>query len=222
VDDFMDGRLKVIQSRAGYRFSIDAVLLCRFISTKPGDLLVDLGTGCGIIPLILLLDRPLRFAVGLEIQESLADQASRNARLNGFDDRMVVARGDIRHPPLARPSADLVVCNPPYRPKDSGRINPDPVRAAARHEILVSLRDILTAARGLLRPRGRLAMVYPAMRLADILISMRGYGLEPKRMQVVYPDPASEGGLVLLEAAAGGRKGLEILPPVVDQGEFSI
>ncbi|MBN2124670.1 MAG: methyltransferase, partial [Deltaproteobacteria bacterium] len=133
----MDGRLKIIQSRTGYRFSIDAVLLSEFVSTRPGDVLVDLGTGCGIIPLILLLSRPVRFAVGLEIQETLAAQASRNARLNGFGDRLAVVLGDIRNPPLAPLSADLVLCNPPYRRRDSGRINPDPERAAARHEILV-------------------------------------------------------------------------------------
>jgi len=222
IDDFMDGRLKLIQSKRGYRFSIDAILLSEFVSTKRGDMVIDLGTGCGIIPLVLLLTRPIGFAFGLEIQTELADQAARNALLNGFGQKMGVIVGDIKHPPLAPSSADVVVCNPPYRQKDSGRINPDPQRAVARHEILASLDDILGIARKLLRAKGRLAMIYPAVRLVDILVRMRGFDLEPKRIRIVYPGLESEAKLALIEASSGGRGGLKILPPLMDQGDFSI
>jgi tRNA1(Val) A37 N6-methylase TrmN6 len=222
IDDFMDGRLKLIQSKRGYRFSIDAVLLSEFVSTKRGDMVIDLGTGCGIIPLVLLLTRPIGFAFGLEIQEELADQAARNALLNGFGQKMGVIVGDIKYSPLAPSSADVVVCNPPYRQKDSGRINPDPQRAVARHEILASLDDILGIARKLLRAKGRLAMIYPAVRLVDILVRMRGFDLEPKRIRIVYPGLESEAKLALIEASSGGRGGLKILPPLMDQGDFSI
>jgi tRNA1(Val) A37 N6-methylase TrmN6 len=116
----------------------------------------------------------------------------------------------------------VVVCNPPYRPARSGRINPDPEKAIARHEILVSLNDILAAASRLLKPKGRLTMVYPAERLADLMVKMRSYELEPKRMQVLYPGPEGEGKLVFMEAVLGGRGGLKILPPLMDQGDFSI
>jgi len=222
LDEFMEGRLKLIQSRNGYRFSIDAVLLAEFVSIKPGETVVDLGTGCGIIPLMLLLTKQVGHAFGLEIQPPLADQAVRNALLNGFDKKMDVILGDIRHPPLMPSSADVVVCNPPYRPQKSGRINPDPQRAIARHEILASLDDILDIARKLLRPKGRLAMIYPAVRLVDIMVRMKGYNLEPKRLRVIYPSLSSEAKLVLIEASTGGRSGLKVMPPMIDQGNFSI
>ena len=115
IDDFMDGRVRLIQSRSGYRFSIDAILLSDFVTIKKGDLVVDLGTGCGIIPLILLRSKPVGFALGIEIQAELVDQAARNIFLNGVEDSMAVLQGDVRHPPFPPGSADVVVCNPPYR-----------------------------------------------------------------------------------------------------------
>jgi tRNA1Val (adenine37-N6)-methyltransferase len=222
IDEFMNGRLKLIQSRTGYRFSIDAVLLSEFVSIKKGDKVVDLGTGCGIIPLVLLLRRPVRYVFGLEIQEGLARQTNRNALLNGFSPKMGVIRADIRHLPLTPASVDVVVCNPPYRKRYSGRINPDQQRAIARHEILASLEDILAAARHVLRAEGRLAMIYPAERLADLMVKMRQYGMEPKRVRVVYPGMGSEAKLAMVEATLGGRSGLKILPPLMDQGGYSI
>lgn len=222
IDAFMDGRLRLIQTRHGYRFSIDAVLLSQFVTSRAGDILVDLGTGCGIIPLMLLLTGSIQYAVGLELQLQLADQAARNVILNGFGGRMGVVLGDIRQPPLSTQFADVVVCNPPYRKRQGGRINPDPQRAIARHEIRASLEDILTAAGRVLKPRGRLAMIYPAFRLADVLWSMRKFHLEPKRIRVVYPGLSAEAKLVLIEACLGGRGGLKILPPIIDQGDFSL
>jgi tRNA1Val (adenine37-N6)-methyltransferase len=222
LDLFLDGRLKLIQPRNGYRFSVDAVLLAEFVLVKPGDTLIDLGTGCGIMPLMLLLKHPLRRAIGLEIQPILARQAGRNAILNGFANQMHVLIGDLKHPPLAQGAADLVICNPPYRRNESGRINPDPQRAIARHEIMASLNDILAAGRDLLRTKGRLALVYPATRLADLLVRLRAYQLEPKRLQMVYPGLQAGAKLVLIEAALNARSGLQILPPLLDQGDFSI
>src|SRR4030042_2509992 len=161
VDELMGGRLRLIQSKRGYRFSIDAVLLSQFVTVKPGDTVADLGTGCGIIGLILLLTRPVGSVFGLEIQPYLADLAVRNAVLNGFRNRMRVIVGDIRHPPIAPRKMDLVICNPPYRKGLSGRINPDSEKAIARHEIMASLGDVLRTASEILRPKGRLAMIYP-------------------------------------------------------------
>ncbi len=215
IDDFMEGRLKLIQSRKGYRFSIDAILLSEFVSIKPGDVIVDLGTGCGIIPMVILLKGVIRYAYGLEIQPELANQAVRNALLNGFEKKMGVILGDIGNPPLRASSADVVICNPPYRQRESGRINPDPQRAIARHEIRTSLDEILNAARRLLKPKGRLAMIYPAFRLVDIMVRMRGFNLEPKRLRVIYPGLESEAKLVLIEAAADGRGGVKLMQPLI-------
>jgi len=222
VDSFMDGRLHLIQSAKGYRFSVDAILLSRFATARKGDRVVDLGAGCGIIGLMLLLTRPIGGVVCLEVQASLADQAFRNANLNGFKDKMTVIRGDIRHPPLCASMADVVVCNPPYRPARSGRINPDRERAIARHEILASLTDILSAAVRLLKPKGRIAMVYPAVRLAELTARLRSFGLEPKRMRMLHPGLQEEARLVFVEARGGAKSGLKILPPLMDQGDFSI
>jgi tRNA1Val (adenine37-N6)-methyltransferase len=211
----MDGRLKLIQFRTGYRFSIDAILLAQFVSIKRDDVIVDLGTGCGIIPLILLLTEPLGHVFALEIQPDLANQAARNRVLNGVEDKMDVILGDIKHPPLSPSSADVVICNPPYRPKNSGRINPDPQKAIARHEMLTSLTDTLHAASQILRAKGRLAMIYPAVRLTDLLTKITGFGLEPKRLRIVYPSMQSEAKMALIEASLGGRAGLKVLPPLL-------
>ncbi len=220
IDCFMDGRLKLIQSKDGYRFSIDAILLAEFVTIRQGDVVVDLGTGCGVIPLILLLTKLVGYAFGLEIQEELAGQAARNVLLNGFDDKMRVVLGDIKNPPIAEESADVVICNPPYRQVKSGRINPDPRRAIARHEIMANIDDILRAARSVLRKKGRLAVIYSSVRLADILVRMRRFNLEPKKIQIIYPDLNSGAKLVLVEAILGGRPGLKISPPIVGQGNW--
>jgi len=222
IDLFLEGRLGLIQSKDGYRFSIDAILLSEFATIRAGDVVIDLGTGCGVILLSLLLKRPVGHAFGIEIQEGLASQAMRNALLNGFGDRMGVILGDTRFPPMADESADVIICNPPYRKVRSGRVNPDPRRAIARHEILASIDDVLRAARSLLRKKGRLALIYPSVRLVDILVRLRRFGLEPKRVQVNYPDLKSGAKLALIEASLGGRPGLEILPPLLGQGDFSI
>jgi tRNA1(Val) A37 N6-methylase TrmN6 len=222
IDLFLEGRLKLIQSRKGYRFSIDAIFLSQFVTIKPGDVLVDLGTGCGVIPLILLFTKPLRFAFGLEIQKELALQAARNVRLNRREDQMEVILGDIRHPPMAGGSVDVVTCNPPYRKVRTGRINPDPRRAVARHELLASMDDILRAAAALLRKKGRLAVIYPALRLVDILVRMRRFNLEPKKIRMNYPGLESSAKLALIEASLNAGPGLEIAPPLLGQGDFTI
>jgi len=123
---------------------------------------------------------------------------------------------------MAPRCADVVVCNPPYRTGRSGRINPDPCKALARHEIAMSLLDILAAAKTLLRPRGKLALIYPANRLTEVFSRMRSQDLEPKRLQVIYPDSASHAKLAMIEGRLGGKSGLTILPPIFGQGRFSI
>ena len=222
IDPFMDGRLKLIQSKKGYRFSIDAVFLSEFVSIKPGDVVVDLGTGCGVIPLILLLTKPVGRVYALEVQEELAHQAVRNAGINGHKDKMKVILGDIKSLPISKACAEVVICNPPYRKVKSGRINPDLQKAIARHELMASVDDILRAARHILTKKGRLAMIYPAERLVDILARMRRFGLEPKRVRINYPDLRSKAKLALIEASLGGRPGLEILPPLLGQGNYAV
>ena len=222
IDSFLDGELRIIQSRRGYRFSVDALLLAEFVSITPDDVVVDLGAGCGIISLLLAKKRQAGYIVGLELQEELVSQARRNAALNGLEERIAILQGDLRALPLAPRCADVVVCNPPYRKSRSGRINPDPRKAIARHEIAMTLIDILAAGKTLLRLGGKLALIYPANRLTEAFSRMRSQDLEPKRLQIIFPDSASHAKLAIIEGTLGGKSGLTILPPLFGQGRFSI
>lgn len=217
LDYFLDGRLRIIQSKHGYRFSVDAVLLADFVTVRKGDTVVDLGTGCGVILLILLYKKKLSRAIGLEIQKVLAYQAYRNAIINGFEDKMWIIIGDIKKAPISPGIADVVVCNPPYRKKGSGRINPDPCKAIARHELLISLDDIILSAKQLLRKKGRLALIYPAERMGEVMVKMKKYGFEPKRVQIAYPTVSTRASLFLIEAYLNAKPGLVIEPPIIDQ-----
>ena len=222
IDTFLNGKLRIIQSRQGYRFSVDALLLAGFVSIKSEDFVVDLGAGCGIISLFLASEREVGFVVGLELQEELASQAKRNIVLNEFEDKIAIIQGDLRHLPVAPGFAHVVVCNPPFRKEKSGRINPDFSKAIARHELAVSLDDIVAAGKVLLKPGGRLALIYPANRLTELFEKMRVQELEPKRLQIIFPDSTSHAKLAMVEGRLEGKSGLKILPPIFGQGPFSV
>ena len=222
IDTFLDGELRIIQSRHGYRFSVDALLLAEFVSITREDVVIDLGAGCGIISIFLAKKRETGYIFGLELQEELASQAKRNAVLNELEEGITIIQGDLRALPFAPRCADVVVCNPPYRKGKSGRINPDTCKAIARHEIAMTLVDILVAGKTLLRAGGRLALIYPANRLTEVFTRMRSQDLEPKRLQVIFPDSASHAKLAMIEGRMGGKSGLTVLPPIFGQGRFSI
>lgn len=222
LDSFLNGRLRIIQSRHGYRFSVDALLLAEFVSIKVEDLVIDLGTGCGIISLFLAIKREVGFIFGLELQEELASQAKRNIMLNELEKKIAIIQGDLRHLPITPGFANAVVCNPPYRKEKSGRINPASNKAIARHEIEVSLDDILAAGKALLKPGGRMNLIYPANRLTEIFSKMRIQDLEPKRLQIIFPDSSSYAKLAMIEGRLHGKSGLKILSPIFGQGHFSI
>ena len=217
IDLFMSGRLSVIQSVTGYRFSMDAVHLALFVKTKAEDTVIDLGTGCGIIPMIILKTREIHEIWGLEIQEQLASQAARNAKINNLQNKMKIIRGDIRRLPFRRECADILTCNPPYRKKQDGRINPDHRKAIARHEILASMSDIFDAAKYLLKKGGKLILIYPSEKLTDLFNSLRQKRLEPKRIRINYPSMHNNAKLVLVEAVLDGNPGLTIEPPLLGQ-----
>ena len=222
IDSFLNGKLQIIQSRQGYRFSVDALLLAEFVSVRSEDVVVDLGAGCGIISLFLAVKRKVGFIVGLELQEELASQAQRNIVLNKLEKKIAIIRGDLRHLPIGPAFAHIVVCNPPYRRQKSGRINPDSSKAIARHELSTKVDDILVAGKALLKPRGRLALIYPANRLAEIFAKMRIQDIEPKRLQIVFPNSYSHAKLAMIEGRVRGKSGLKILPPLFGQGQFSV
>lgn len=224
VDDLFGGRIRVIQKRGGYRFSVDAILLAHFAlqsRLKRGMRLVDLGTGSAVVPVILAAREPGLRAIGVEIQEAMADRAERTVRLNGMEDRIRIIRADFRDLPrmLDLEQYDRVTCNPPYRPVGSGRINAESERAIARHEFCASIGNAIEAARLLLRSGGRALFIYPAVRTVDLLTRMQAGNLAPKRLRPVYPRPGGAGRLVLVEGAKGGGPGMEILPPLFIYGE---
>lgn len=212
----LGGRLLVQQPRRGYRFSIDAALLADFF--RPGGCrrAADLGTGCGIIPLILAYRHPRLHITAIEIQQSLAAIAAENVRQNGLTQRILVLAADLRD--LAGCGAltpfDAVLSNPPYRRRSSGRVNPDAQRALARHEIALTLPELVRSAAALLRKGGRFMTIYPAERLAELLGRMGCDGLEPKRLQTVHSRASGPAKLVLVEGIKGAQPGLTISAPL--------
>ena len=222
IDSFLNGKLQIIQSRHGYRFSVDALLLAEFVSVKREDVVVDLGAGCGIISLFLAVKSEVGFIVGIELQAELASQAKRNIVFNKLEKKIAIIQGDLRHLPMGPGFAHIVVCNPPYRRQKSGRINPDFSKAIARHELSAKLDDILVAGKALLKPGGRLALIYPVNRLTEIFAKMRTQEVEPKRLQIVFPNSYSHAKLAMIEGRLQGKSGLKILPPIFGQGRFSI
>lgn len=217
LDELRLGDLKVIQARTGYRFSLDPILLCAFADLRGAESAVDLGTGSGVIPLILARTRQLKRVVGVELQAGLADRARRSVALNGLAGRIEIVEGDVRALPesLGVGSFDLVLSNPPFRQGGTGRIAPEAERAAARHELAGGLADFLKAAALLLRPGGRCCLIYLAERLTDLLLELRRAGLEPKRLRLVQSRQGEGARLVLVEARRGGRPGLVAEAPLL-------
>lgn len=217
TDAFFDGRLLVKQHRCGYRFSIDAVLLARYADPHAGDHVLDLGTGCGIIPLLMCHRHFDTQVVAVEIQPELAELAQLNVVENHMTAQIKVICKDLRALCLddVCGPVDLVVSNPPYRKPHSGRINPDPERAVARHELKATLADVIETAGRLLRRSGRLVVVYAAERSTDLLVQMRSRGIEPKRLRFIHSAEASPAKLVLVQGVKGGRPTVKVDPPLV-------
>jgi tRNA1Val (adenine37-N6)-methyltransferase len=217
LDTLFQGKLKLFQGRRGYRFSLDALLLAHFMTCRRGETIADLGTGNGVIALTLAYLHSSLSITGVEIQLSLVDRASRNVRINGFQERVMISQADVRNiqETFSPESFAAVVCNPPYRQTSSGRISPDVERKIARHEIVAGLADFLRAGAYLLPIKGRIAMVYPAIRIVDLLQSMRNVNLEPKRLRMVHSFADTKASLVLVEGVKGGRSGSEVLSPLI-------
>ena len=217
TDTFFNGKIRIAQDRTGYRFSIDAVLLAYFADPRSGNKVLDLGTGCGIIPLILAYRQPQIELYGVEVQAELAELAAANVRENQLQDRIAVICVDIKslRPAMTGGPVDLVVCNPPFRRRGSGRINPDAQRAVARHEIKANLGDVLQTSRRMLRTAGRLVLIYTAGRLTDILSRMRADGIEPKFIRMIHSRQETEATLILIEGVKGGRPDLKIASPLI-------
>jgi tRNA1Val (adenine37-N6)-methyltransferase len=226
LDTFFNGRIRVHQNPGGYRFSIDSVLLAAGIDPKPGDRILDLGTGCGIIPLILAYRYKEITISGVEIQKEIAELAKCNIAENQLSGRVTVACRNMKDLPvdsIAGP-VDWVVTNPPYRRAGSGRVNPNRERAIARHEIMVNLPELMAVVRRMLKTAGKFIIIYPAERLTDCLTEMRGHGIEPKGLRMVHSRHNTEAKLVLVQGAKGVGPGMIVGTPLIiynDDGEYT-
>jgi tRNA1(Val) A37 N6-methylase TrmN6 len=217
-DETLDGPfgLKIIQKKHGYRYSQDSLQLTDFAHLKKNDEVIELGTGCGVMALILAKRGLGKRIVGVELQKELAELSRRSVKLNSFEEKIEIIEGDIRKVKALFPpnSFDYVITNPPYIETKSGLISPASQKALARHEILSDMNDVLEAIRYLLKPLKRGACVYPATRFGELILKSKKKRLELKRTQFVHPNSKGKAELVMVEFVKEGKPGLEILPPL--------
>ena len=217
IDELQRNGYRIIQDPGRFCFGMDAVLLSGFARAKEGDSVLDLGTGTGIIPILMeAKTRASRF-FALEIQEESADMARRSVALNGLEKKIQVVTGDIKEADkyFNASSFDVITCNPPYMIGKHGLVNPDAPKAIARHEILCTLEDVIRQAAFLLKPGGSFYLVHRPFRLAEILSLLVAAKLEPKRMRLVYPYVDKEPNMVLLQAVRGGKSRMTVEKPLI-------
>ena len=217
IDDLQRNNYKIIQNPNRFCFGMDAVLLSGFARAQEGDKVLDLGTGTGIIPLLMEAKTKASHLVGLEIQAESADMAARSVQLNGLSDKIEIVTGDIKEAVrlFGAASFDVVTCNPPYMTEHHGLQNEQAPMAIARHEILCTLEDVISQGAKLLKPGGNFFMVHRPFRLAEIIVLMRQYRLEPKRMQLVYPYADKEPNMVLIEGKRGSKPRMTVEKPLI-------
>lgn len=217
LEPFFNGKLQIIQKKKGYRFSVDAILLSQFVRIRKNERVIDLGTGCGILPLLLSQNAKNHSFVGVEIQEGLVECAEKNVVLNHLEGRISILKQDFRE--LKRTftpgSFDVVLSNPPYRGYKTGRINPSMQKAVARHEIKGKLEDLISVASYLLPPKGRCYLIFPALRTVDLFVALRNGKLEPKRIQFVHPRSGEEAKFILTESLKASGVELKIMRSLI-------
>ena len=216
LDDLQNGYW-MIQNNQGFCYGIDAVLLSAFAKVKPGEDVLDLCTGTGIVPVLLKAKTSGRNFTGLEIQEKSADMARRSVAYNHLENQITIIQGDVKQAEklFGAASFDVVTCNPPYMTADHGLTNPHLPKAIARHEVLCTLEDVIAQTSRVLKSRGRFYMVHRPFRLAEIMGVMMTYKLEPKRMQLVYPFVDKEPNMVLIEGLKGGNPRITVEKPLI-------
>lgn len=217
IDDLQRSGLKIIQNKKAFCFGMDAVLLSGFAKAKPGESVLDLGTGTGIIPILLSAKTKAARLVGLEIQPESAEMAGRSVTLNALSERVQIVTGDIKEARVLFGASvfDVVTCNPPYMIADHGIQNPADEKTIARHEVLCTLEDVVSQAAAVLKPGGHFYLVHRPFRLAEIITQMCANRLEPKRMRLVYPYADKEPVMVLLEGVRGGNPRMTVEKPLI-------
>ncbi|MDE5819655.1 MAG: tRNA1(Val) (adenine(37)-N6)-methyltransferase [Lachnospiraceae bacterium] len=217
IDDLQRSGLRIIQNSKRFCFGMDAVLLSGFVRAKQGDQVLDLGTGTGIIPILLSAKTQAEKLIGLEIQRESAEMAKRSVAMNALEERVDIVTGDIREAKALFGASvfDVVTSNPPYMIADHGLKNPTDEKTIARHEVLCTLKDVISQAAAVLRPGGHFYLVHRPFRLAEIMTLMCAYRLEPKRMRLVYPYADKEPVMVLVEGVRGGNPRMNVEKPLI-------
>ena len=218
LDDLQLDGYEIIQDPARFCFGIDAVMLSDFVKVKKDETVLDLGTGTGILPILLAAKTKGKHFTGLEIQDESADMARRSVEYNQLEDRIDIVIGDIKEAAETLEPAffDVIVTNPPYMLDHHGLKNPKDAKAIARHEVLCTLDDILRESGKMLREsKGRFYMIHKPFRLAEIMVKMNQYKIEPKRIQFIHPYVDKEPTMVLIEGIKGGKSRVTVEPPII-------
>jgi tRNA1Val (adenine37-N6)-methyltransferase len=210
-------KLLIIQDSDFFKFGTDSILLADFSNIRDGDIVLDLGSGSGVIPLLLAFKQKPAKIIGIEIQEELVEISRRSVELNNLTGIIDIIKGDIRdlgnH--ISPGSIDVLVSNPPYLPLNGGRITENEKKAVARHEIYVSLEDVIREGSKALRYGGKISMVYRSRRMVELIEMMKKYYLEPKRLCMVHPREGRASNVFLITAQKGARVGIDIMPPLI-------
>ena len=217
---------RIIQDRERFCFGIDAVLLTGFVNVSSGESVLDLGTGTGIIPILLEAKTEGEHFTGLEIQTESADMAERSVALNHLCEKINIVRGDIKEASaiFGASTFDVVTTNPAYMTENHGLKNPDEPKAIARHEIKCTLEDVIRESAKVLKPGGKFFMVHRPRRMVEIIEVMRKYKIEPKRIKLVHPFANREANMILIEGRRGGKPMMKVEPPIIvykEQGVYS-
>ena len=229
IDDLQYKGLKIIQNTKGFCFGIDSVILSDFAKNiKKGSKVVDLGTGTGIIGLLLCKKTELKEIVGVEIQKEVAEMANRSIKLNKLEDKFKILNTDINKifedKLLEKNKFDVVVMNPPYKEKGTGKINEVDSKIISRHEVKATLSDFIKVASNLLKDKGEIFIVHKAERMPDIIQKMRENKIEPKEIKTVYSNKKTEASLILIKGIKGANKFFKILEPLYiyeENGEYT-
>lgn len=224
LDDLQVNGYEIIQHPGKFCFGMDAVLLSNFARVKKGERVLDIGTGTGIIPILLTAKTEGQSFVGLEIQEESADMARRSVMHNHLEEKVEIVNGDIKEAAevFGLASFDVITTNPPYMIGHHGIANASDTKAIARHEVLCTLDDILRESARMLKPRGRFYMVHRPFRLAEIISKMVQYGMEPKRMRMVHPFLDKEPNMVLIEGIRGANSRMTVEKPLIVYREVGV
>ena len=227
IDDLEINNYKIIQNKDGFCFGIDSVLLSDFAKDiKKESKVIDLGTGTGILSILLCAKTNLSTIVGVEVQEEMANMAERSSMLNNLQDKFKIINSDIKNlqDKLPENNFDAIIMNPPYMELNTGKINLNEKKLISRHEVSASLEDFINVSKKLLKDKGSIYMVHRPNRLIDVCSLLRKYKLEPKILRLVYPKEESEANLFLIKAVKNGGKFLKVYKPLYvykNNGEYT-